>query len=65
MSDDPFFALRSRAYDLADSGRYKSWAQVASALQGESFPDALIFRLESDKLAVMLITRCCTQAQSH
>ncbi|PZO51745.1 MAG: hypothetical protein DCF16_10785 [Alphaproteobacteria bacterium] len=64
MADDAFFALRSRAYDLADSGRYKSWAEVAQALNAEGSAPALVTRLASDAQAVMMITRCCTQARA-
>ncbi len=65
MSIDPFFALRDRAYDLADTGRYKDWNQIAFALQAEGFVAALITRLDSDGLAAMMITRCCAQARAR
>jgi len=64
MSDDPFFALRDRAYELADTGRFKQWRQVASALQAEGFLPSLITRLDSDGLAVMMITRSCGLARA-
>ncbi len=64
MSDDPFFALRARAYDLADTGRFKRWDQIAYALQAEGFLPSLITRLDQDGLAVMMITRCCNKARS-
>lgn len=64
MPDDPFFSLRDRAYDLADSGRYKTWAQVASKLKGEGFTAILLERLSADRLAVMMIGRCCDQARA-
>lgn len=64
LSDDPFFALRNRAYELADTGRFKLWDQIAFALQKEGFADALITRLNQDKLGVMMITRCCDQARA-
>lgn len=64
MPEDPFFALRDRAYELADSGRFKRWDQVAIALHAEGFADDLITRLQDDKLAVMMIARCCAQARS-
>lgn len=63
MLPDPFFALRDRAYDLANTGRFKDWNQIAFALQSEGFINALIGRLDSDGLATMMITRCCTQAR--
>lgn len=63
MSDDSFFALRSRAFDLADTGRFKRWDQIAYALQAEGFLPSLITRLDRDGLAVMMITRCCALAR--
>ena len=65
MSDDVhFFALRSRAFELAESGRFKDWLKVADALQAEGFVGPLIKRLDRDGLAVMMITRCCQQARA-
>ena len=64
MSDDAFFALRTRAYEIAETGRYKSWVQIAYALKAEGFLPTLITRLDRDGLAVMMITRCCGQARS-
>lgn len=63
-SDAPFFAMRRRAYELAETGRHKHWRAVASALQREGFLSSLITRLDGDVLAVMMITRCCTQARA-
>lgn len=63
MADDSFFALRSRAFDLADTGRFKRWDQIAYALQAEGFLPSLITRLDRDGLAVMMITRCCALAR--
>lgn len=57
--EDTFFAVRDRAYELADTGRYKDWSFVAYALLAESFPPLMIKRLNSDSLAVMMITRVC------
>ncbi len=63
-STEPFFALRTRAYELADSGRYKQWSQIAYALKAEGFLPSLITRLDRDGLAVMMITRCCALART-
>lgn len=65
MPDDAFFALRNRAYELADSGRYRTWRQIADTLQAESFSTGLITRLDRDGLAVMMLARCCDQARSR
>jgi hypothetical protein len=64
MPDDSFFALRNRAYELADTGRFRRWDQIARALQAEGFLHSLITRLDDDRLAVMMIGRCCDQARS-
>ncbi len=64
MPDDAFFALRNRAYELADTGRFKRWQEIASVLDSEGFLVPLITRLQDDKLAVMMIDRCCAQARS-
>ena len=63
-ADDPFFSLRTRAYELAESGRFKHWKKVADALFAEGFVIDLIRRLDRDTLAVMMITRCCEQARA-
>jgi hypothetical protein len=60
--EDPFFALRGRAYELAATGRYKHWSQVAYALLGQGFDSVLIKRLDRDGLAVLLVTRSCRLA---
>ena len=64
MSNDDFFSLRDRAYELAGTGRFKRWDQIARALKGEGFRYVLIARLHYDKLAIMMIDRCCNQARS-
>jgi hypothetical protein len=66
MSEDPFFALRDRADELADSGRYKGWEHVARALRSEGFLVALIGRLNADGLAVMMMmtTPSCALARA-
>jgi hypothetical protein len=64
MPDDSFFSLRNRAYELANTGRFRRWDQVARALQAEGFLYSLITRLAEDKLAVMMIGRCCDQARA-
>ena len=65
LTEDPFFELRDRAYQLADAGRCKDWRQVASALLAEGFELPLIKRLDPDALAVMMISRCCTQSRAN
>jgi hypothetical protein len=62
---DAFFALRNRAYRLADSARYKHWHQVAYALLGEGFASGLIRRLDGAAFAVMMLSRCCASELIH
>jgi hypothetical protein len=65
MSDDDlFFSLRRRAFELAETGRFKHWHKIADALLAEGFVGADIQRLDRDRLAVMMITRCCEQARA-
>jgi hypothetical protein len=64
MREDPFFALRDRAFTLAGTGRYKVWDRVAYALLAEGFSRDLIDRVHLDPGAVMMITRACAQAQA-
>ena len=63
-SQEAFFALRNRAYELADTGRYKEWNAIAYALQAEGFLPALITRLDQDAQVVMMITRTCINARA-
>ena len=65
MNDDAaFFSMRQRAYDLAETGRYKHWSKIAVVLNSEGFSKASITRLDRDGLAVMMIERCCGQARA-
>lgn len=65
MTDDaPFFLLRRRAYELAETGKYKGWSAIADVLYREGFLDSVIRRLDGDGLAVMMIARCCEQARA-
>jgi hypothetical protein len=65
MNDDiDFFAMRQRAYELAESGRYKRWGKIAAVLKSEGFAKSSIVRFADDGLAVMMIARCCEQASA-
>lgn len=64
MSDEAFFAVRERAYELAGGGRYKRWDQVAYALEDEGFLLSSIARLNDDRQAVLMITHCCARARA-
>ena len=62
--NDAFLVMRNRAYDLADTGRYKNWSHVAYVLLVERFAPALIKRLNQDGLAILMISRIC-KTQRH
>lgn len=64
-NDDAFFAMRLRAYDLAESGDFRDWRHVSLALKDEGYQDPCIERLGGDPLAVQMITRCCNQARAQ
>ncbi len=64
MPETSLIAVRARAHDLADTGRFKRWDQIATKLYAEGFLPALIGQLGCDRLAVMMITRCCEQARA-
>lgn len=57
--DDAYIAARDRAYELANTGRYKNWSHVAYTLLVEKFPPGTIKRLNGDALAVLMISRIC------
>ena len=62
MSAPPAFeALRKRAYDLADTGRFADWEAVAHELEAEGFANAHK-RVGADVLLRRLLTQRCTQA---
>jgi hypothetical protein len=48
-------ALRNRAYELADTGRYSDWDAIAVELAGESVPDVLVRRLRHYALFQVMI----------
>jgi hypothetical protein len=56
--DDPLAALRARAYQLADTGRYTDWASLSADLVDEGSADVIVRRLTHDALfQIMLKTR--------
>lgn len=53
--DDPLSALRTRAYELADTGRYADWASLSAELVKEGAPDVIVRRLTHDALFQIMI----------
>jgi hypothetical protein len=63
--DDPLAALRARAYELADTGRYSDWATLSADLVEEEAPDVVVRRLTHDGLfQIMLKTRMSLAGES-
>ena len=61
--DDPLAALRARAYQLADTGRYADWASLSADLVEEGAPDVIVRRLTHDALfQIMLKNRMSAAA---
>jgi hypothetical protein len=54
-SENRLAALRTRAYQLADTGRYRDWEGLAVALQHEGAPSDLLARLGDDGLFAIMI----------
>lgn len=53
--DDPLAALRARAYELADTGRYEDWASLSADLVDEGSPDVIVRRLTHDALFQIML----------
>ncbi|MGD9967169.1 MAG: hypothetical protein AB7T59_11655 [Hyphomonadaceae bacterium] len=63
--DDPLAALRTRAYELADTGRYGDWASLSAHLVDEGAPDVIVRRLTHDALfQIMLRSRLAVSHSS-
>jgi hypothetical protein len=63
--DDPLAALRARAYELADTGRYRDWASLSAHLVEEGAPDVIVRRLTHDALfQIMLKNRMGSATES-
>ena len=62
---DPLAALRARAYELADTGRYDDWASLSADLVEEGAPDVIVRQLTYDGLfQVMLKNRMASARPS-
>lgn len=58
MSADDLRPLRTRAYQLADTGRYPDWDSIAAALMDEGAIPVLVRRAGDDALfKIMLANR--------
>lgn len=60
--DDPLAALRTRAYQLADTGRYADWASLSADLVEEGAPDVIVRRLSHDALFQIMLKNRMTGA---
>lgn len=61
--DDPITALRTRAYMLADTGRYADWASLSADLVDEGQADVLVRRLTHDALFQIMLKNRMTAAR--
>jgi hypothetical protein len=64
MSEPSFEALRARAYELADTGRYSTWEDIGRALEAEHVALATK-RLRADPLLTSMLTARCEQAKDR
>ena len=53
--DDPLAALRTRAYELADTGRFSDWASLSAHLVDEGAPDVIVRKLTKDALFQIML----------
>ncbi|MBK6703412.1 MAG: hypothetical protein IPG56_06340 [Caulobacteraceae bacterium] len=53
--DDPLAALRTRAYALADTGRYTDWASLSADLVDEGSPDVIVRKLTNDAIFQLML----------
>lgn len=64
MSEPSFEALRKRAYELADTGRFATWEDIGKALEAEHVAMATK-RLRADPLLTGMLTARCEQAKDR
>lgn len=53
--DDPLAALRTRAFELADTGRYTDWASLSAHLVDDGAPDVIVRKLTKDVLFQIML----------
>ena len=53
--NDPLTALRTRAYRLADTGRFEDWASLSAELVDEGSPDVIVRQLSHDALFQIML----------
>lgn len=53
--NDPLAALRARAYELADTGRYIDWASLSADLVDDGSPDVIVRQLTRDGLFQIML----------
>lgn len=61
--DDSLGALRARAYELADTGRYGDWASLSADLVEEGSPDVVVRQLTHDALFQIMLKNRMTSAR--
>ncbi|MCX7358814.1 MAG: hypothetical protein NT015_11840 [Alphaproteobacteria bacterium] len=61
--DDPLAALRTRAYELAETGNYDTWASLGAALVEEGSPDVIVRKLTNDAFFQIMLKDRMTAAR--
>ena len=62
MDHATFAQLRQRAYELADSGQYDGWLEIAARLEADGYQKASL-RLKADPILLRMIDARCEQAR--
>jgi hypothetical protein len=58
--------MRKRAYELADTGKYESWPEIAADLNREDDFDHMMIRaIGNDALFVSMVNTRCRQARER
>lgn len=63
MQNDSLAALRARAYQLADTGRYADWASLSAELVEEGSPDVVVRQLTHDAFFQIMLKNRLARAR--
>ena len=66
MTDkEAFAALRARAYELADTGRYQDWAALSADLLAEGASERFVRSLGADSFTQTMLRNRMAQARER
>lgn len=57
-----FAALRDRAYELADTGRFNNWREIGAEIEREG-QEGAVDRLKADPVLKRMLDARCDQAK--